>query len=961
MNFSKIKSSKSLEIFTENKLSPKKILKKRLSAKNIKHKSKNNNKSYEKEEFGYELEQTSKIEEMDKNKTFEINKKNNINDEYKSSIFKPFEYNNCLTNNSNNHINEINKSPSNKNAPAKTGAIFDNNKEYIIMQKSKNRNNNNNNKTYIINKANFPINVLTENISDPNNIIYNNFKTYEYNIDDDKNKNLISSKKFGFDEISMVSKIKSEENNNINITGDEDYFFKDNEIQNNDITKYKIIINKLNKEKLELEEKLRNEYLTNKELKNYIEILKQTIENNLIKYGVKNIVDNASKDLNKNSINLLTEFTKYKSENEKIKKNLIIQQILTTEMKNEIEKIKNENENLKKVKSINTNNLNYNYLNINNNSKEERLDNLSKINKELNNNYLNLQNDFKLLNQNNEDIIKYNQKLINENEEYKKEIKYLKEIYIKEKKKLCDDNDNENEINIIDNNNININELINKINILENNNSELKNIIEKQKNEINDIKNSVNVKNNELNKCYNEIEKYKNNNNRTNDIIKQKEEEILNLKSKNENIEKMINQILDNEIKQDINKIKEMRRYANKDTYNNNVLIKYINDIIDINKINDLQSKIKTLQILISLLIKEIIKLDEKLNNKFENGQIFKNGIFSDKKKDNKERIIKINEDINNSFEEFSIIKQKENQNNSNNDIICFSNNNIINDDKDDYIIIENKLNNIIEKQNLKNGKNNDSIKEGIKYDNDKNKIFIQKQNINIKKTKINNNNFIKSFSSKIIKNNTLNNILNNKIKEEKINSQNYNKNEEEKININDFRKQIKKTYNNNNEESNNKQKDFFYITMPNKFTKIQNTLTNYRQPKIHFSNISYLNDTLFKNSKYNQGTQTNDTSSRIFTSNFLSINNESSLRNKKNVKIIKNSQLNALKKNKNFQNNIQNNKKEKKDRQNLANEVLKPSFLRSDVASTFLNYYHSNPISNKNKNNNRNLSHELF
>ena len=255
-----------------------------------------------------------------------------------------------------------------------------------------------------------------------------------------------------------------------------------------------------------------------------------------------------------------------------------------------------------------------------------------------------------------------------------------------------------------------------------------------------------------------------------------------------------------------------------------------------------------------------------------------------------------------------------------------------------------NKKNNIIEYQNMKNSKNNDSIKDEIKYDNDKSKIFIQKQNFSFKNNKINkNSNFIKSFSTKIIKSNKGNNALNNKIKEGKVNN-------------NDLGIQIKKACD-NNEEKNNKEKELFYITMPNKFTKIQNTLSNYRRPKINFSNISYLNDTLFKNSKYNQGTQTNDTSSRIFTSNFLSINNESSLRNRKNEKIVKINQINGLKKYKNFSNN----KKEKKERKNLANEVLKPSFLRSDVTSTFLNYYHSNPISNKNKNNNRNLLHILF
>ena len=208
----------------------------------------------------------------------------------------------------------------------------------------------------------------------------------------------------------MVSKINSDENLNVNITGEEDYFLKENDIENNNLNKYKLIINKIYKEKLELEEKLRHEFLTNKELKNYIEILKQTIENNMIKYGFKDIINNASKELNKNPINFLTEYTKFKEENQKIKKNIIIQQILTTEMKKDIENFKKENDNLKKYKNknkdnktndiININNINGNILNTSNNS--EYLDNLSQINKELNKNYINLQNDFNLLSQNND-------------------------------------------------------------------------------------------------------------------------------------------------------------------------------------------------------------------------------------------------------------------------------------------------------------------------------------------------------------------------------------------------------------------------------------------------------------------------------------------------------------------------------------------------------------------------------
>ena len=82
----------------------------------------------------------------------------------------------------------------------------------------------------------------------------------------------------------------------------------------NDVLKYKDMLKSL-------EEKLKNEYLINKEQNNYIEILKQTINNCLLKNGNINMndLDKASKQLNKNPIDMLTEYTSLKSQNEIIK------------------------------------------------------------------------------------------------------------------------------------------------------------------------------------------------------------------------------------------------------------------------------------------------------------------------------------------------------------------------------------------------------------------------------------------------------------------------------------------------------------------------------------------------------------------------------------------------------------------------------------------------------------------
>ena len=127
--------------------------------------------------------------------------------------------------------------------------------------------------------------------------------------------------------------IYKEDNKNKNIS-------INNEI--NDILKYKDTIKSL-------EEKLRNEYLVKKEQDNYIDILKQTINNCLLKNGNINMndLDKASKQLNKNPIDMLTEYTSLKSQNETIKKQLLMQQILYNDMKNEITNLKNENNILK--------------------------------------------------------------------------------------------------------------------------------------------------------------------------------------------------------------------------------------------------------------------------------------------------------------------------------------------------------------------------------------------------------------------------------------------------------------------------------------------------------------------------------------------------------------------------------------------------------------------------------------
>ena len=592
---------------------------------------------------------------------------------------------------------------------------------------------------------------------------------------------------------------------------------------------------------------------------------------------------------------------------------------------------------------------------MNNNDDYECLKNLSKINKELNQNYLNLQNDFAFLSQNNEDIIKYNEKLIKENEELKKEINY---IHNKNSNTKNNENDSLCNKDIVNNNEMN--KLINKIGDLENNNMELNMIINKQKNEIENMNNIISIKDNEIIQYNNEIQEYKKKEyDNINESIKNNQE-ILSLQNKIKNIEQIINEIFENQIKQE-NNIYPNNNSEDKIKYIKNFLEKLIKDISILNQ-----------------------KLIEKNKNERNNKEINKKNIFTNLKEDRLinfkiNSIIKYNNDnielkdkpkenifnynsniIRSSFEEYSIIKQKENQNNSNNDLFFSNNNLVINKDIGEYTSMIDKLNNLLSIKNKINNNNEDNNQ--LLYDTNKTSIHTPSNDI-IKKSQPKNNKMNKSFSTKIIKNdNTFNDIFINKnektnkekIKTELIGSKKNLDLEKEKIN--NIQKNIQKNslITKNKEENKNDLYDNFYITMPYKFTKIENNFSILKKSQSK-SKTNYLNNSNYmKNTKYSQGSQTIDSSSRMFTSNINSNNNEYSFKNKNNVC--------TLKKYKNIQNYANNNEKNIKDKHSFAEEVLKPTFLKSDVSSTLFNYYHSNPVSNKNNsNNNSKLSYEIL
>ena len=257
----------------------------------------------------------------------------------------------------------------------------------------------------------------------------------------------------------------------------------------NFVEKYKKLKEKYNKMKIQYEkaiELLKEETLVTEEQRNLIVLLKNTIDNDLVKSGI------LKKYINSNHI---IDFIKIKNESEEYRKELVLSQALVNSLKSEIEIIMKEN---KKNKRQNSNeNISFSFGIKNNNNKlngennkneiinleEERRDYLNEIKilkndlikqKDFINNLINENSNLKLLiqksNQKTEnntlsnnkinylqndsnkikkDLINYNEKLIYFNEyisNFKKSQSNLKKIilnYIEIYKKIIKEDSNE--------------------------------------------------------------------------------------------------------------------------------------------------------------------------------------------------------------------------------------------------------------------------------------------------------------------------------------------------------------------------------------------------------------------------------------------------------------------------------------------------------------------------------------
>ena len=417
------------------------------------------------------------------------------------------------------------------------------------------------------------------------------------------------------------------------------------------------------------------------EQQNYIDLLKKTIENELIKNGL----------LNHNmKVEELIDFAKIKLENEDCKKQLLLAHSMISGLKNDLVELTKENEEFKMNKSK--------IINLKNNES---------------------------VNMSNEEILDINRKLINYKENYEKINKDFEKLMIEKKQIKKENNKLKKEINLYKEQTIKLNKELD-YNILNN-----KNIINIEENE---DKNDLVSENKSLKeKLENEI-KEKNKQQKENEINKEKILE-LNKKYKTEK-EKLFQEI--NKLINEIRIIKEQQKEKEINLENYNYIIddteeetnKKMNNILSCNKngfennLINMQKKYDDLNVKYSILNKKY----ESLLNKYGKNMKEKDKI--------KELLTKRNLYKDNKINEFKNILEKSLELNNKTDADI----NIINNKKDtfDYNKIkymlwemDNELNEknkiILENKNSKNELENEVNNKFKFYDeyitNNKSKI----------------------------------------------------------------------------------------------------------------------------------------------------------------------------------------------------------------------------------------------
>ena len=656
------------------------------------------------DEYCYELEQStySKNSIKNSNKSNQSNNSNtiqmiselsdlNINNE--QHIELPLKYINHLPIDENKK--ETKKDPNINNYKMnldKKKKIFD------IENNIDNNNSENNSKNY---SYNYEMNELNINNNNQNN---NNNLDNEWDIP-----------KITFSEISQVSKAMSSEGNELMIEKEEfdsnNNINSINMIKENLKIKKKLIKNQKEHEsdndnnlnylihkknidsKLSTEDACRTINLLSSQYSN-MDFLKQTINNCLLKSGYRDIVDNSQKFLTKSSsFDYLNEYSNAKPENEKIKKNLIMQMVLFNNMKNEMEILKKKNEGMnKRIYLLKKELINYEKkkeeISNENNKRMNEINYLrNKIKK-----YKNYYKDYELLKSEHKTIIKKNEQLIKNNGKMIYENEKLKEELI-QLKKYKRDSDNEN----YNYNDKEKKEFINKINQLTKENKNLNEFINKQKLNIINLENIINDKNIDISNCQETIKilQHKNDSKANSKQKAHKNKSTQKDELNKQNEEKRLKNLLisQNEAPTKNEKSKNiLNKKNNKLTFHNNKHIKNIqNNQIEYynNKLQEKKIIIEKLQSDNLILVSKIESIESQMKELLE----MKTN-YDELEKQNNDLKNEIN-DINIKYTELIEENNKSNNKKQNNLIEQIDKLNIINNQ------IERELN--INKQKLEN------------------------------------------------------------------------------------------------------------------------------------------------------------------------------------------------------------------------------------------------------------------
>jgi chromosome segregation ATPase len=102
----------------------------------------------------------------------------------------------------------------------------------------------------------------------------------------------------------------------------------------------------LSDEKEKTLESLRNETISNEEQRNLIEILRQTIESNIMKHGLGPLIQSYKQGRDVSNVDIMCDIARANSDSDKYRKDLVMSQVLITELKQEVEYLKKVNEDL---------------------------------------------------------------------------------------------------------------------------------------------------------------------------------------------------------------------------------------------------------------------------------------------------------------------------------------------------------------------------------------------------------------------------------------------------------------------------------------------------------------------------------------------------------------------------------------------------------------------------------------